>query len=163
LAESESKASERVPNKKFKMTFKGKPIDVAVFESPGDGPYKIKLEIGIGDQLYPVEVETEAPLEVIKPVAAQAPAQVGTPAPSAKPEQPKVVSKANQLTAPLPGKILNISVEVGDYVNAGESIIILEAMKMENEIRAPVKGKIAKIYRKVGDSVATGDPLVDFQ
>ena len=62
----------------------------------------------------------------------------------------------------MPGKILNIYVEEGDNVNAGETIMILEAMKMENEIRAPGKGKVTKIHIKEGDSVATGDVLVEF-
>ena len=67
----------------------------------------------------------------------------------------------NPVRAPLPGMILNITVKVGDSVNSGDVILIMEAMKMENEIRAHTTGTIAAVLIESGQSVSEGDPLVD--
>ena len=55
----------------------------------------------------------------------------------------------------MPGKILSVEKKVGDSVEAGQTIMILEAMKMENEIVAPVDGTVASINVKTGDTVDT--------
>lgn len=58
--------------------------------------------------------------------------------------------------APMPGMILKIKKKIGDPVDQGEAVIILEAMKMENEIRAAAKGTLQKIYVKEGTAVEKG-------
>ena len=63
--------------------------------------------------------------------------------------------------SPLPGVILDIKVNVGDTVKKGQTIIILEAMKMENNIVASVDGQVKAIHVTVGQSVSQDDPLVD--
>ncbi|MDD2312957.1 MAG: biotin/lipoyl-binding protein [Petrimonas sp.] len=60
----------------------------------------------------------------------------------------------------MPGKILRVSVSVGATVNAGDVLLILEAMKMENEISAPSAGTVKEIRAREGDSVNSGDALV---
>jgi biotin carboxyl carrier protein len=60
----------------------------------------------------------------------------------------------------MPGTILDIKVAVGDSVNAGDVLIILEAMKMENEIMAPASGKVVSVNTTKGASVNSGDVLV---
>ena len=60
----------------------------------------------------------------------------------------------------MPGKILKVMVSVGSAVNAGDVVLILEAMKMENEIMANVGGTVKEVRTKEGDSVNTGDVLV---
>ena len=65
--------------------------------------------------------------------------------------------------APMPGTILNIQVNEGDTVKAGQVLLILEAMKMENEIVAPRDGKVAAILTTKGASVNTGDKLVSIE
>ena len=55
----------------------------------------------------------------------------------------------------MPGTVLGVKVNVGDTVTAGQTMIVIEAMKMENEIVAPVAGKVASINVKTGDSVDT--------
>jgi len=60
----------------------------------------------------------------------------------------------------MPGKILKVMVSVGAAVNAGDVVLILEAMKMENEIMANVGGTVKEVRTKEGDSVNTGDVLV---
>jgi biotin carboxyl carrier protein len=62
--------------------------------------------------------------------------------------------------APMPGKIVDVLIEVGDTVEAGEGVLILEAMKMENELRAHKKGTVTSVLVKKGDSVERGQLLV---
>ena len=62
----------------------------------------------------------------------------------------------------IPGLITRVLVEVGDQVEAGQPLLVLEAMKMENEIRSPRAGTIKSIPVAVGDRVNSGDVLVEF-
>ena len=64
------------------------------------------------------------------------------------------------MTAPMPGHTLDVSCTVGQAVTAGQTLIVLEAMKMENEIVAPVAGTVASINVKKGDTVETDAVLV---
>lgn len=64
------------------------------------------------------------------------------------------------VVAPLPGTINDIKVKVGDKVNAGDTVVILEAMKMQNNIEAETSGTIASINVNKGDAVMEGDTLV---
>ena len=64
------------------------------------------------------------------------------------------------VTAPLPGTINDIRVKVGDKVSAGDTVVILEAMKMQNNIEAETSGTIASINVNKGDAVMEGDTLV---
>jgi len=64
------------------------------------------------------------------------------------------------LTAPMPGKIISISVKAGDAVEKGQPLLVMEAMKMEHTISAPADGKVAEIFYAVGDQVAEGAELV---
>ncbi len=63
------------------------------------------------------------------------------------------------MNAPMPGMVVSYAKEVGDVVAQGETVVILEAMKMENALPAPVGGKIAAITHKSGDTVAKGEVL----
>lgn len=84
-----------------------------------------------------------------------------TPKKKEAPEKPKVeVSADNALLSPMPGTVLDICVSPGDEVYAGETLVILEAMKMENEINSHKTGRIAEIFVKTGDSVNTGELLL---
>jgi biotin carboxyl carrier protein len=64
------------------------------------------------------------------------------------------------LTAPLPGKITHVAVNVGDTVAAGDTLLVIEAMKMENEMRAGAPGRVAEIRVRPGQAVNAGDVLV---
>jgi biotin carboxyl carrier protein len=70
-------------------------------------------------------------------------------------------SKLETVTAPMPGKIVELLVEESANVKEGDSILILEAMKMQNEIIAQVSGKINKINVKAGDTVTKDDVLLE--
>lgn len=76
----------------------------------------------------------------------------------------KSSSKKNEnLSAPMPGKIIEVLTEEGREVRSGEPLLILEAMKMQNEIQAPVSGKIKKIYVKPDQTVLKDDLMVEIQ
>jgi len=110
--------------------------------SPGQaGVYTVK----VNGQSYLVEVAAGGDVSAISPVAASAAA----PAAAAHP-----------LAAPLAGNIFHVNVIVGDQVEAGDVIVVLEAMKMETEVRAQRSGTVAEVMVKVGDKVAVGDPLI---
>lgn len=78
-------------------------------------------------------------------------------------EKHKQASKTEVVTAPMPGKIIELLVEESAQVKEGEAILILEAMKMQNEILAQVAGKIRKINVKPGDSVTKDDVLMEIE
>ncbi len=77
----------------------------------------------------------------------------------------KSTSKSNQgiVKSPMPGKILRIRKQIGDTIETGEPVIILEAMKMENELKSPVKGTITAIHVSEGPSVEKNTALKEIQ
>ncbi len=68
-----------------------------------------------------------------------------------------------RLKAPMPGKILEVMVETGDSVKAGDTLVILEAMKMQNAILASTKGIIKKVLVKEGDTTSKSDLLIELE
>jgi len=68
-----------------------------------------------------------------------------------------------QLKAPMPGKIVAVSVAVNDVVDHGQPVVILEAMKMENELKAPVGGRVSKVSAVVGSSVEKNELLIEIE
>ena len=83
-----------------------------------------------------------------------------TTAPAPTPAKAQDASNAGDVTAPLPGLILEVKVKEGEKVKAGQDLLVMEAMKMENQVQAPHDGTVGKLYVKNGDSVAEGDLLV---
>ena len=75
----------------------------------------------------------------------------------------KQANKLEVVTAPMPGKVLELLVEENARVKEGESILILEAMKMQNEITTHVAGKIRKIHVRAGDSVTKDEVLMEIE
>ena len=70
------------------------------------------------------------------------------------------LGKGEVVTAPLPGVILDIKVKVGDVVKAGQTVAVLEAMKMENEIEATASGTVTAVNAGKGDSVLEGAAII---
>lgn len=70
---------------------------------------------------------------------------------------------SGSVTAPMPGRILSLHVKPGDTVEAGERLLVLEAMKMENRLNAPIAGKVLSVGAAEGDQVAEGALLVEIQ
>src|SRR3546814_3516474 len=68
---------------------------------------------------------------------------------------------AGGLTAPMPGKIISISVKAGDTVKGGDALLVMEAMKMEHTITAPADGTVQEVFFQVGEQVRDGVELTD--
>lgn len=121
-----------------------------------DGPIRSISSFG-----QPVNTAA-APVYQAAPVMSPPPVQTNVPAPSAPASSPAPTSGAGQaVTAPIPGSVLAILVKVGDKVDVGQTVITMEAMKMENEINAHVAGTVDSILVKVGDAVNQGQRLVE--
>ena len=109
---------------------------------------------------YTVEMEKKpksapAPKPVVRPAAKPAAAPAAAPA-----AKPAAGGAKSGVKSPLPGVILDIKVKEGDEVKKGQTVIILEAMKMENIINADKDGKVAAINVSKGESVLEGTDLV---
>ena len=106
---------------------------------------------------YTVEMEKKPKAEAApKPVARPAAKPAAAAAPVVKP----AAAAKSGVKSPLPGVILDIKVNVGDEVKKGQTVIILEAMKMENSINADKDGKITAINVSKGESVLEGTDLI---
>lgn len=100
----------------------------------------------------PQATSTAAPAPQATAPAAQTAAQTAT---ASAPQ-----GKGEVVTAPLPGVILDIKVKVGDAVKAGQTVAVLEAMKMENEIEATASGTVTAVNAGKGDSVLEGAAII---
>ena len=125
----------------------------------------MKYKVTLNNRTYEVEVEAGQAM-LVDEYEAYAPAPAAAPAPIAAAPAAASVSAAPALAAgvvvksPMPGNILKINVTVGQKVNEGDTLLVLEAMKMENEIAAPKAGTVAQIIVSKGVVVETGAPLV---
>ncbi|MFA8436371.1 MAG: biotin/lipoyl-containing protein [Marinifilaceae bacterium] len=137
--------------KKFKFTIKGQQYEVEIKDFEGT-----TAKIDVNGTIYDVEVEAEmkkakTPTLVRKPVVT-------------KPGEGKIAKAgagATVVKAPLPGSIFKINVAVGDTINPGDTLLVMEAMKMENNVLAEKGGTVKAIKVSVGDSVLQDDVLVE--
>lgn len=137
--------------KQFKYTIDGKEYTVEIEGIEGN-----VATLSVNGQSYSVEMEQEAEPEKKKVVLGQpaAPSNEEEATPAAN------VNAANAIKAPLPGTIISVNVAVGDEVKAGDTVVVLEAMKMQNNIEAEKDGKVTAICVKPGQAVLEEDPLV---
>ena len=143
---------------KYQYTVQGVDYDVEIEEVEGtlakvnvngiNFDVELKQPISVGKQVKKVKIE--------KPVAA--PVTGSAPAPE-KPA-PVQAGSGTKVCSPLPGTIKDIPVKVGDAVGIGDTVIVLEAMKMLNNIEAENAGTITSILVSKGDTVMEGAPLV---
>ena len=129
----------------------------------------MKYKVTLNGKIYEVEVSHgEAVLleayEAAAPVmkAPPPPAQPSQKAPAASAAS-SVTAEGEKVTAPMPGTILDIKVSAGQKVKEGESLVVLEAMKMENDVVAPRDGVVAQIAVQKGAAVDTDEPLLVLQ
>ena len=141
--------------KEFNYTINGAPYRVVVSNSDSS-----IIELEVNGTPYKVELgkRENKPLSKIKKQVITTP----TPQTATTPlvTRPKEAGGKSAIQSPLPGIILDIRCQVGDTVKKGQTIMILEAMKMENNILANANGKISQILVQKGDSVLEGADLV---
>jgi biotin carboxyl carrier protein len=124
-----------------------------------------KFKIAIDGKEYLVEMEeiggvqqpVQAPIAAAPAAPVAAPAEQAAPAPAAAPVS---AASGDAMTAPMPGTILRLLVNIGDEVKENQPLMILEAMKMENEVVANHAGKVAGIHVNQGQVVNAGDALI---
>ena len=142
-------------------------------EAPAKDTGIRKFDVFVDDQYFEVEVQEPegmpmgsympqmpfaAPSRVAPPARPSTPAPAA-PAPAAAPSPGVEDVEGTPLTAPMPGMIVKYLKAMGEPVEKGDNVVILEAMKMENALPAPEGGKIKSINFSIGDSVAKGDVL----
>lgn len=133
----------------------------------------INFNVGVGDVVdnvvqvmvngtpYTVELD-KAPVQKttvsgpVKPAAAAPRTEKGEKVIS----KPATASSAGAVKSPLPGTIMSISVKVGDTVNTGATVCVLEAMKMENDVHSDKAGTVKQILVNPGDTVLEGTDLM---
>ena len=112
--------------------------------------------ITVNGTAYSVTVEEGTAAAPTAAPRAAAPAPAVAPAPAAAPKAASAGAGSIDVAAQLPGKVFQIPVKVGDAVKKGDSVVILEAMKMEVPVVAPEDGTVASIEVSVGDAIESG-------
>ena len=142
--------------KKYQYKVQGVDYDVEIEEVEGNIA-KVNVN-GI-----PFEVELQQPINAAKHPTIVKPKVAAPAAPTAKPVQaaaPAAAGSGNVVKAPLPGTITSINVKVGDTVAIGDTLVVLEAMKMQNNIEAEYAGTVTAINVNVSDVVMEGSALL---
>jgi biotin carboxyl carrier protein len=126
----------------------------------------VKLNITIDHKTYEVDVEAAEP-ESPSPaphtlVMESAPVRAPAPAP-AKPVETEPVDDDKVCRSPVSGIVVRVVTQVGQKLQAGDVLLVLEAMKMETSVTAPVAGKVAKVRVAAGESVQAGQIVVEFE
>ena len=126
-------------------------------EKLGDNDMK-NYTITVNGNVYDVTVEEGASTGAVSASAAPKAAPKAAAAPAAKPAATGTAGSV-KINAPMPGKIVDVKVKVGDAVKKGQTVLVLEAMKMENDIVAPEDGTVASINAAVGSAVEAGETI----
>lgn len=138
--------------KKYKFTISGNDYDVHIKDIEDN-----IVEVDVNGTLYQVKLHneiktTKTPRLVRKPLEKQ---------PGEGQIKKKESSGKHEVTAPLPGTILKLNISVGDMVSEGQSLLVMEAMKMENQVQTTKGGEVLAIKVNVGDTVQQDDLLVE--
>jgi len=137
--------------KRYKMNINGEKYEAKIVEYKGT-----EVIVEVNGIEYGVELELDKP-EKVQLIRSQ---KHSTPTPAVSSPKKNVVS-AGAVVAPIPGLVLKVLVMEGDTVNAGDNIIILEAMKMESEIASTASGTVKKVLVKEGQSIQEGEAIIE--
>lgn len=138
--------------KEFKYKIDGKDYKVIIENITEDNI----AELTVNGEEFKVQMEKQAEPEKKKVV-------LGQPTSSDDDKETsdaQVINTSKAIKAPLPGTITSIEVKEGQNVKAGDTLVVLEAMKMQNNIEAEADGKVTAIAVKVGQAVLEDEPLV---
>ncbi len=142
--------------KKYKFRIKGHDYEVEILSTEHN-----HVELEVNGTHYAVEVLKELPQQPKTPVL------VRSAMPPPKPEEMTIARRPEtvgmQIKSPLPGTITKVLVKEGDHVKKGDTLIQIEAMKMENNIHAEKPGKVVAIKVKPGDAVLQNDVLIEVE
>lgn len=142
---------------KYQYTVEGTDYDVEILEVEDN-----VAKVTVNGAAFEVELKQalKPTTRPIKQVVAPAPKPAAAPAPVAAAAPAAPAGAGAKVEAPLPGTITDVKVNVGDKVKAGDTLVVLEAMKMQNNIEAENDGEVTSVLVKIGDSVMEGAPLV---
>lgn len=143
--------------KEYKYKINGNDYTVAIGDIDDN-----MAQVSVNGVPFKVELETKSAPVTIKNAPRPAPAP-RTDNGAKVIAKPAATGGAHQIKAPLPGVITTISVKAGDTVKAADTVLMLEAMKMENAIHAGRDGKVASINVNPGDSVLEGTVLITLE
>ena len=119
----------------------------------------MKLQLTVNGSVYDVEVEVEEePLPTLGAVLVGSSSAFGMTPTAAK----APATSANTLTTPMAGTVVKVLIGPGADVKSGETLLVLEAMKMETEVTAPKDGKVKAVDVAVGDAVQGGQVLIEW-
>ena len=150
---------------KYQYTVKGIDYEVEIQDIEGNIanvtvngiPFEVEMKLPVKAGKQKVKLSEERRVKSEESNSSSS----ATNASSATTTQPAAAAASGKpVVAPLPGTINEIKVKVGDKVNAGDTVVILEAMKMQNNIEAETSGTITSINVNKGDAVMEGDTLV---
>lgn len=118
----------------------------------------MKLKVTVNGIAYSVDVEVEEEQRQLAPIV------FGGTGVHTEPSNAKVSGTSlNAVTAPLAGSVFKVLVAEGDAIEAGQVVLILEAMKMETEITAPTGGTVTRLHVAPGDAVQGGQALLEIE
>lgn len=140
--------------KEYKYTINGNKYDVEIVDIVEN-----IATVTVNGENYSVEMEKEPEPEK-KKVVIKSGAQAQPEAAASEGASAAKVNTNNALKAPLPGVIREINVAVGDEVAVGDTVVVLEAMKMANNLEAEKAGKVTAVLVQIGESVMEDTPLV---
>jgi len=120
---------------------------------PEKGAALRSFNVFVDGDYFTVEVEEKGGVPRVRSVQPAPAVQTAAPQPAAAPSESEAGVDGTPLTAPMPGMVVRIEKQVGDAVQEGETVLVLEAMKMENALTAPASGTIKEIRVGSGDTV----------
>ena len=148
---------------KFQYKVQGVDYDVEIEELEGNVAKVqvngIKFEVELKQPINPAHAIHKKP-EVHQQASAAPQQAPASQAPAAAAAQPAASATGSQVKAPLPGTITSVNVKVGDVVKDGDTVVVLEAMKMQNNIETEFSGTVTSILVNQGDSVLEGAVLL---
>jgi pyruvate carboxylase subunit B len=157
--EAATTTSERYAPNEFKVTLHGETFHIKLTGSGQHGEIQRPFYVSVDGVSEEVIVETLNEVEV-SGEKNDGKKKISTPAAGSGRPCP---SHEGCVSTAMPGTIVDVKIEVGDKVRAGDGVLVIEAMKMENEIQAPISGIVVGVHVKKGDSVAPEETLVEIQ